>query len=183
MPAMLDDGLLTDLEQRWRDQSPAMIPLLQPGLQDDEIERLSEPLGFPLPEEVRAWYRWHNGSSNQPIILWRAFGTLAGDVTTTLAYERDEERWQKGWIQVMDDLPLMIFDCRGGVAAPAPVWHLDYAFDFPSRPVFDSIGDMVSFWIELIDDGQISWDPNGEQHIRQPVPDAIHQRIRGVPTG
>ncbi|MEN3267946.1 SMI1/KNR4 family protein [Pseudonocardia sp.] len=182
MPTMLDEELLDALEQRWRDQSPAMIQLLQPGLQNDEIDRLSEPLGFPLPEEVRTWYRWHNGSSNQPIILWRAFGTLADDVTTTLAYEQDEEQWQKGWIQVMDDKPLMIFDCRGGVAAPVPVWHLDYAFAFPTRPVFDSIGDMVSFWIELIDDGQIYWDPNGEQHMREPVADAIHQRIRGVPT-
>ena len=85
-------------------------------------------------------------------------------------------------MQVMDEQPCLLFDCRGGVTSPVPVWHLDYAFDFPTRPVFDSIGDMVAFWIELIDDGQVTWDANGDEHIREPVPDAVHQRIRGVPT-
>lgn len=65
--------------------------------------------------------------------------------------------------------------------APVPVWHLDYSYDFPARPVFASIGDMVSFWIELVDNGHISWDVNGEWHIHEPVSDAIQQRIRGVP--
>jgi hypothetical protein len=66
----------------------------------------------------------------------------------------------------------------------SPVWHLDYSFDFdrPTPPVFDSIGDMVTFWIELIDDGQISWDAEGDEPIRQPVPDAILRRMTGVPT-
>ena len=70
------------------------------------------------------------------------------------------------------------------MTAPAPVWHFDYSFDFdrPTRPVFDSIGDMVSFWIELIDNGQVVWATEGEGRLRQPVSDAVQQRIKGVPT-
>ncbi|MEN3267947.1 hypothetical protein [Pseudonocardia sp.] len=70
----------------------------------------------------------------------------------------------------MDEKPYLIFDCRGERNAPVPVWHLDYAYDFPTRPVFASIGAMVSFWIDLIDDGQISWDANGEWHIANRSP-------------
>jgi hypothetical protein len=184
MPVLLDHQLLDVLERRWREQSPAVIRFLQPGLQDSEINRLSEPLGFPLPEEVRTWYRWHNGSSNRAIVLQRGFRTLTEDIARTLEFEEDDEAWPKGWMKVMDEKPFVIFDCRGRAAAPVPVWHFEYSFDHdhPTRPVFDSIGDMVSFWIELIDDGQITWDAAGEEHIRQPIPDAILQRMTGVPT-
>ncbi len=77
-----------------------------------------------------------------------------------------------------------VYSSTAAAASPRSVsfWHLDYAFAFPTRPVFHSIGDMVTFWIELIDDGQISWNVDGEWHIREPVSDSIHQRIRGVPT-
>jgi hypothetical protein len=181
---MLDTRLLEELEERWRDQSPALLQRLRPGIDDAEIDRVAEPLGFPIPEEVRRWYRWHNGSIGHPIIFSRCFGTLSDDVVATLDLEEDEDKWKKGWLHVMDEKPYLIFDCRGDVNAPAPVWHFEYSFDLdrPTRPVFDSIGDMVSFWIELIDNGQIFWDVHGEWHIREPVSDAVHQRIRGVPT-
>jgi hypothetical protein len=181
---MLDDRLLNDLEQRWRDQSPALLQRLRPGLADAEIDRVAEPLGYTIPEEVRRWYRWHNGSTGYPIMFSRCFGALTDDVAATLDLEEDEEKWKKGWLQVMDEKPYLIFDCRGDVDVPAPVWHFDYSFDLdrPTRPVFDSIGDMVSFWIELIDNGQVVWATEGEGRLREPVPETIRQRIRGVPT-
>jgi hypothetical protein len=181
---MLPDGLLNDLEQRWRDRSPTLLQRLCPGIDDAEIDRVAEPLGYVIPEEVRRWYRWHNGSVGYPILFGRSFGTLSDDVAGTLDFEEDEEKWKKGWLQVMDEKPHLIFDCRGGIEAPAPVWHFDYSFDFdrPTRPVFDSIGDMVSFWIELIDNDQIVWGAEGEGRLRESVPDAIRQRIWGVPT-
>jgi hypothetical protein len=182
MPTMLDDELLEALERRWREQSPALLQRMEPGIDDDEIDRLSAPLGYAIPDELRRWYRWHNGSANRAVILSRAFRPLDDSVARTLEFEQDEEQWPKGWTLVMDEKPLLIFDCRGGVSVPVPVWHFDYAFDFPTRPVFASIGDMVSFWIELIDDGQISWDADGEEHVRQPVPEPILERMSGVPT-
>lgn len=182
MPRMLDDRLLNDLERRWRDQSPALLQRLRSGIDDAEIDRVAAPLSFPIPEEVRRWYRWHNGSTGSPIIFSRCLVTLASSVAVTLDMEKVDETSPRGWMLAMDEKPDLIFDCRGEFDAPVPVWHLDYSFDFPTHSVFDSIGDMVSFWIELIDNGQIFWDADGEWHIREPVSDAIHQRIRGVPT-
>ena len=182
MPRMLDDDLLSGLERRWREQSPALLQRLCPGIDDGEIDRLAKPLGYAIPEEVRRWHRWHDGSTGRPIIFSRCLGTLESNVALTLEFERIDETWPRGWLKVMDEKPYLIFDCRGELNAPVPVWHLDYSFDFPTRPVFGSIGDMVSFWIELIDDGQISWDAQGEWPMRQPVPDAVLQWIMGVPT-
>jgi hypothetical protein len=179
---MLDIQLLDELEDRWRDQSPVLLNRLRPGIDEVEIDQVAAPLGYAIPEEVRRWYRWHNGSTGRPIIFTRCLVTLASSVAVTLDMQRVDETWPRGWMLAMDEKPDLIFDCRGERNAPVPVWHLDYSFDFPTRPVFDSIGDMVSFWIDLIDDGQISWDADGEWHIREPVSDSIHQRIRGVPT-
>ena len=36
--------------------------------------------------------------------------------------------------------------------------------------------------IELIDSGQIAWDTQGQERIREPIPDAVLQRMTGVPT-
>ena len=183
MPRMLDDGLLNDLEQRWRDHSPTLLPRLQHGISDAEIDRVAKPLGYAIPEEVRRWYRWHNGSSNQAVILYRTFGTLADDVTRTVELEQDDEAWPKGWMRVMDERPFIVFDCRDADDDHVPVWHFDYSFDHdhPTRPVFASIGDMVTFWIELIDAGHLYWDADN-WHIRDTVPEAISERICGVPT-
>ena len=87
-------------------------------------------------------------------------------------------------MKVMDEKPFVIFDCRGRAAAPVPVWHFEYSFDHdhPTRPVFDSIGEHG----ELLDRAHRlrpdSWDADGEEHIRQPVPKAILERMSGVPT-
>jgi hypothetical protein len=184
MPRMLDQELLGELDRRWREQSPALVGRLDSGLADAEIDLLAEPLGYTLPEEVRRWFRWHNGSTNRPIIFTRAFMTLADAVSQTLDFAAMDETLTNGWLHTIDEKPYVVFDCRGEANAPAPVWHFEYSFNFdhPTRPVFESIGDMVAFWIELIDDGQIFWNTKGDWGIRDGVPDAITRRIWGVPT-
>ena len=140
---MLDTNLLEALERRWHEQSPAVIQFLQQGLQDDEIHRLNLWLSPLL--EVRGGIAGAV-TSNTAIVLQRSFRTLTEDVARTLEFEEDDDAWPKGWMKVMDEKPFIIFDCRGSAAAPVPVWHFEYSFDHdhPTRPVFDSIGDMVT---------------------------------------
>jgi hypothetical protein len=135
MPRTLDTELLDEFERRLRDRSAVFFDRLRPGLGDEEIDRLSAPLGFDLPEEVRRWYRWQNGSSSFPIILSRAFKPLATDVQSTHEFVQDDNNWHTGWLKVMDEKPYIVFDCGGAADAPVPVWHYDYNFAVPTRPV------------------------------------------------
>jgi hypothetical protein len=48
--------------------------------------------------------------------------------------------------------------------------------------VFESIGDMVAFWIQLIDDGLTVWDVERGWKVREPVSTDIQQMIAGVPS-
>jgi hypothetical protein len=183
MARMLDDELLGGLDRRWREQSPALLERIAPGLSDEEIDRLAEPLGVALPEEVRRWFRWQDGSAGRQVIFARAFYSLRTGVKLSLEFVADDERIG-GWLQALDEKPYVFFDCRGDLDQPAPVWHFEYSFDFdrPTRPVFDSIGDMVAFWIELIDGGHVSWDAAGDWVFQESMPEAARRRVWGVPT-
>jgi hypothetical protein len=179
---MLDTHLLKELEDRWRQQSPTLLERMQPGIDDDEIDRLSAPLGYTLPEEVRRWYRWHNGSSGHDIAIRRAMTELADDVKQTLEFQDEDEHWNNGWLKVMTQKPYVVFDCSGSETGPVAVWHYDYEFPRPSRPVFESIGDMVAFWIQLIDDNRMFWDVEHGWQLHEPVPADVRQKIAGVPS-
>jgi cell wall assembly regulator SMI1 len=90
---MMDEGLIEERERRWCDQSPALVKRLTPGLSDDEIDRLSEPLDYSLPEEGRRWFRWHDGSSNRPVIFTRAFTPLRDSISLSAGFaDMDETR-------------------------------------------------------------------------------------------
>ncbi len=52
---------LAELEQVWEQRDIPIRHHLQPGLTDVEIEQIMAPTGLTLPEEARAWWRWHNG--------------------------------------------------------------------------------------------------------------------------
>jgi hypothetical protein len=177
---MLDPDLLAALEDRWRMAGVPYLDDLPPGLTDEDIDRQAAPLGFALPDEVRLWYRWHNGSSGDYVTEMRTITSLAHDVEFTLAFS-DDPHWPRGWLKVMDEKPYVAFDCRGPADAPVPVWHYDHEYDLPTRPVFGSIGDLVAFWIELIDDGWMAWEINRAWYLNTPLPDELAQKIRGVP--
>lgn len=60
---------MADLLERFASALRARgIPVddLMPGLGDDEIDEITGPVGLELPEEVRAWWRWHDGDRRVP---------------------------------------------------------------------------------------------------------------------
>ena len=61
-PILLDRAVLAELESRWQSQGAPIVSALRPGLSDDEMDRLTEPLGLSLPREAREWWGWHNGA-------------------------------------------------------------------------------------------------------------------------
>lgn len=180
---MLDSELLRQLEANWLAAGATTLEKMAPGLTDEDIDRIAAPLGFRLPEEVRRLYRWHDGSNLYPFICPRALTSLEQTVEQTLDFVEDDDAWKPGWVHVMDEKPYVVLACSGEDQGLVPVWHYDYAaFDFPSRPVFASIGDMVAFWIDLIDQGSMFWRGESWWIDEATMPDDALQRLRGVPT-
>lgn len=180
MPRLLDTELLQDLERRWDELDTSMPSRMKPGLQDIDIDRIAAPLGFKLPEEVRHLYRWHDGSGLATMIWHRGMSSLQEAVTDTLVFREDDEEWQPGWLNIMDERPYVAVDCNVGLQDPVPVWHYGYDWPDPTRPVFASIGDMFAFWIELIDGGLMYWKRE-QWKISDSVSEEILGKLSGVP--
>ncbi|SDM12986.1 SMI1 / KNR4 family (SUKH-1) [Catalinimonas alkaloidigena] len=50
-------------------KNPGVVPCLHPGLSDETIQRKTAALPFELPNELKALYQWHNGSSDLREVL------------------------------------------------------------------------------------------------------------------
>ncbi len=57
------DELLATYEQTLRERAPQVLVTLQPGLNDAEIDALEKEHHFKLTADLRALYRWRNGSA------------------------------------------------------------------------------------------------------------------------
>jgi cell wall assembly regulator SMI1 len=65
MPAIVPETpekLLARFEQLLREKAPRVLAALQPGLSDAQIDALQTKGKFVLPPDLRALYRWRNGT-------------------------------------------------------------------------------------------------------------------------
>jgi cell wall assembly regulator SMI1 len=65
MPAVVEsqmEEILTNLEKQIVTKAPHVLEEMQPGLSAEEITILEQKFGVHLSADVKALYRWHNGS-------------------------------------------------------------------------------------------------------------------------
>jgi cell wall assembly regulator SMI1 len=152
--------------------------LLAPGLDGDEIGRLTADLPFALPEELVALYRWHDGltgdgtpkgqlfpggywlSLRQALEHRAAMLRVAADATA--GTELDPELiWRASWMPAFIDFfgDTHVVVCER--TTESPVWFV--AKDDPDhRPlVFDGIASLVRTAGESWSDGVFAFDRDG----------------------
>lgn len=64
LPAVVKEStgeLLARLQRTLEAKAPAIACHLQPGLTEEEIRSLESAGDFKLPQDIRTFYRWHNG--------------------------------------------------------------------------------------------------------------------------
>lgn len=179
MPRVLDDNLFAEYDAMLRVQRGGVPDDRPAGLTDAQIDVISESFGFRLPEEVRVWYRWHDGS-RWDMFYGRAQLSLADAVETSRESRAEDEDWQASWLQATNEKPYILFQCDGPADEPVPVWHYDYWGEPPTRPQFESIGEMLLYWMSLVDQGHAFWH-DGSWKLREPVPAEVRSMLGGVP--
>jgi cell wall assembly regulator SMI1 len=107
------EQLLARLQALLETNAPIVTKSLQPGLSDTQISELEGNGGFRLSPDIRALYRWHNGTATNTTV-----GLLPGHRFIPLAEavaERALMRQQsgaafnvfaghrEGWLHVLDD--------------------------------------------------------------------------------
>jgi hypothetical protein len=170
---MLDALTLETFEQALHRAGAGIVNHWRPGLSDGEIDKLGQLHGLVLPEDVRRLWRWHDGCSlaappdANEIAPGRRFPPLAPVLSSYAEFAgsfHDLYGIDDRFIEPFTATPMIFFDCRGAIDAPAPVL-VSHDFEEPMQTL-SSIGDLFAVWTQFIDDGLWSvredgmWDGN-----------------------
>lgn len=186
MTIVLNQELLAGFETRLREIGAAVVEHWAPGLDDRGIDELLGPCGIDPPAEARAWWKWHNGTMPAApptatyIIPSRDQTPLQGAVNLlSVAQERVEilnMTEVARHLQIVSNKPMLYVDCNGPRDAPAPIYSQN---DDPEPPVIalPSMGELVTIWTQLIDDGVFATSPDGRWQRLDA--DRIPPKLRG----
>ncbi len=178
--SLLSPELLDQLDRQWRLQRAPVVEHLQPGLADDEIDALVEPLGVRLPVEARTWWGWHDGARTdgglsrrrtigagfeylplaEAVEQYRLCREAAAQVASTPGQESPLSEpnywWAPHWfpITLTGYGGTVACDCSVANGRPTPIrmvwWAGRESF---VEPVTESFGQVVSWWIDALRKG------------------------------
>lgn len=197
-------GLLSELDRLWRGQGAAIADNALPGLTDDEIDALIDPLGLVLPEELRVWWRWHDGvrgslaafasdydeasvgpgawqliSLAEAVDRYRSEPRKAQYVGDPIA---GEFYWRDSWFPFVqagsNDVLFMDTTQISGGRCPIRIrysWNWEY-WDVDQAP---SLADAVQVWIRTLTDRYYVWNPETREwdHDRLKMPPDLRTNL------
>lgn len=201
---MLTVQLLDRLSATWRAHGAPIEDALAPGRTVESFRSDDGTLQVDLPEELRTWWAWHDGSIEgrstrsslmgphlqpmsstssrqwwQTMMAEAAMMATRGPEGTELA-ERDYW-WQEAWVPLLDPgVGTLVADCRLGRAGLTPIRHVDWHDEERRPPCTDSLGQLVEWWIEAIEHGIWTYDPDRGVWVRARWGSEIEQRYCGL---
>lgn len=190
--------LLQSLELHWQRAGAPVANRLAPGLSDEEIDRLTAPLGLRLPADARALFAWHNGTEGEnahglSIGPPHNFGPLAAQVAQCWTerryaeehvrlglFERAEDSWGAGWFPLLSggtSRQLIVVDCAVAKGAPALVGLVAKEVrHLPSAAV--TLTEIIEFWVQCFENGWYFWSPDHQQFLEMSTPTFPPERFR-----
>lgn len=167
---------LQKLESLVEKSGSPLISMLQPGLSPDEQDTVAGELGVELSDEARTWWSWTNGveGSRESVPSEKKLGSIIfmplRDAVDSTRAEREADRdssiddelffWSPGRLKfALWEQSSIVCEIGVPAGAPSPVRLFDWGFsDPPFEPKFASMGDLVDFWIEVLEVGILSYD-------------------------
>lgn len=156
MSRSLDNDLLERFETALREVGSPVVDRWEPGLADEQIDALLQPVGIDLPEEARVWWRWRNGvASDAPAVercLWNHMEPKSLEYETEGYIEFGEtEGHLWGFQKLLSPVggqPYVYFFCEGARDQPVPIYA---RYENSSTPweVLPSIGELIVIWLRL----------------------------------
>lgn len=167
---MLTVELLERLRSGWDRHGAPLVGYLRPGLERNQIDALTKPLGLRLPDEAAVWWNWHDGvdvghgaevelGPSLPFVPLETAVELCGEhrEQAALAWEdRAQEWWRSSWFPITERLGAIRCDCSVKHDAPTPIFYADshdYDREGLTQPRVGSFGEMVIWWIEALENG------------------------------
>jgi len=174
----LNGDQLFELERLLIEQEAPLIHRFEPPATDAALAVVESHLGLALPDELRQWWGWHDGTNVQrhelaaECSIGPTFDLLSSaeavETSRSLRGEAEEEApddpdslWGSSWIAIGSQ-GRVACECNIAVDAPVPVLDVDYhKAAYPGAVVCHSLGRMVRWWIEALESG--AWCYDGER--------------------
>jgi cell wall assembly regulator SMI1 len=175
---LLDDAILRELEERWRQVGAFIIRALRPGICDSEMDRVTAAVGLRVPNEARRWWSWHDGAEPQVSGIaaelgpGRAFLSLRASVRERGRLQQllgvasggsGDPDWRDSWLPIDAHKRPIVFDCGVGTNDPVPVRSFFMEDADAGAKGVASIGELVLVWIEAMDCGAWSYNRAAER--------------------
>jgi cell wall assembly regulator SMI1 len=173
--------LLERLEDVWRREGDGWVDHLRPGLADDEILELTEPLGLALPRAARIWYGWHDGTDrvsgirghriggsgysflalSDAVLDYRESVDLAHRYAVIEEITPAQAGWDPTWFPLMQDTggSTVGIDCSTPPETAAPLRQVHKADEDPEKVDAPSLAAVVRFWLDLHAWGALRYEP------------------------
>jgi cell wall assembly regulator SMI1 len=176
MARMLEDKQLRRFETLLHKHDVPIEKWTRPGLTEAQIETAIKPLGLRLPQEVRIWWRWRNGtiyggrrklpgpwheamSIEDAIEHYQQCRQVAINTAGDWPHNDPDLIWSPSWLPIIKTTQPVAVDCSVPEDTPTPVLHIDWSdLEHSRRPRACSIGEMVSWWIAALENDAWYWD-------------------------
>jgi hypothetical protein len=189
MPEPLTETQLDQLAERWAAQGAPVAERLRPGIRDSELDDITAAIGLIVPGEARTWWGWRDGAELIPVdrqspprllrqhemngarwsILSLDEAVAEAVARRNLAMEVDPQEPEDLWN--WDLLPLavgiggdvMAVDASERLQPTTRVCWTDPEEGAGHPTDADpTLGQLVTWWIEAIDNGGYSYDNTDE---------------------
>ncbi|HET7467527.1 MAG TPA: SMI1/KNR4 family protein [Candidatus Dormibacteraeota bacterium] len=172
--------LLLQLEAELRRAAPDVAAKLLPGLEPDRIEALLAELPYPVPEEVRALYAWHNGTDyaygayRAEIYRGGMFLPLHEALSNRSGALGNTEGWDERWLPLFMDEHFLFHAVVCGPEGGAVVYFSyldlpDFEVDYPSLSAL--VRSVIKRWQTgvywILETGEVSLDPRALAALRR----------------
>jgi cell wall assembly regulator SMI1 len=172
--------LLGSYEERLLAMGMPVAEWVRPGLTAEEIEEAVEPLGIRLPKEGRVWWEWHDGAIGRgrdrllgpskecltlasAVEVYQRCRWVAEQTASAWPQNDPDFLWNPAWFPVEGSQLPTVIDCSIPEDQISPVRSIDWQdVDGFFEPQAESLGQMVSWWIDAIDIGAWEWN-QGDQ--------------------
>jgi len=175
----LGSDQLAHLERLLAEQKAPVVQRFQPPVSRAALTEVEAYLELPLPNELRQWWGWHDGTDIERSELAvegsigpsfrflrteRAiqFSREGRELAEKAAPEEPDSLWLSSWLAIGSG-GRVACECAVDIDAPVPILDVDYHHtDVPGTVAARSFGEMVSWWIEALESG--AWRYNIERN-------------------
>lgn len=171
----LNADQLAELERLLVKQGAPIIRRFQPPASNEALAAVESYLGLSIPDELRQWWEWHDGTDVQghELAVECSIGPIFSVLSASEAIEASQELragaeedapedpdscWTLSWIAIGSQ-GRVACECDIPSDAPVPVLDVDYhKAAYPGAVVCHSLGKMVRWWIEALESGAWRYD-------------------------